>query len=203
MELMKVIATNQMKLAKKVDLMNKRFKQFLSEATTTNPLDFNSLSVKDEPLEDFSAFSIDNPSKAETINSQSGVRTIQSKNSNPFDPVGSRTIPEDEPPLNSKLQAAGIRKTNSLNNMFPEIVGVDEQVKQLEAEMSRNSVPKKVSSVPPPKPPTMEELIQKNLKLKQGIVENPVSKETKKVTRKRKINKKQTETVSKETEKES
>ena len=86
MELMKVIATNQMKLAKKVDLMNKRFKQFLAEATTTNPLDFNSLSVKDEPVEDFSEFSIGSkPRPAEKLTS--GVRTISSKNTDPFDPT--------------------------------------------------------------------------------------------------------------------
>ena len=53
---MKVIAQNQIKLSKKVDLMNKRLKNFLNEAVNTAPIDLNSLSVKEESVEDFSEF---------------------------------------------------------------------------------------------------------------------------------------------------
>lgn len=134
MELMKVIATNQMKLAKKVDLMNKRFKQFLAEATTTSPLDFNSLSVKEEPVEDFSNFSIDSNPKSSTEKLSSGVRTISSRNTDPFDPTW--TSQKEVLQKEEETLPKGVTRTKSSAEMFPEVVGIDEQVKQLEAEMA-------------------------------------------------------------------
>ena len=160
MELMKVIATNQMKLAKKVDLMNKRFKQFLAEATTTPPLDFNTLSVKDEPVEDFSSFSIEEESPKPVEKLTSGVRAITSKNSNPFDPTW--TSQKDAIKKEEEKLPKGISRTKSSEEMFPEVVGIDEQVKQLEAEMAAldRQAPKKPKM--PKKPlPTMEELAMK------------------------------------------
>ena len=192
MELMKIIATNQLKLAKKVDLMNKRFKQFLAEATTTGPLDFNSFSVQEEPVEDFSAFSIGNDSTTnsslQTVNAveQSGsnpsIRTITSKNSNPFDPTW--TSQKEATKIEEEPLPKGITKTKSSTEMFPEVVGIEEQVKQLEAEMAAldNAAPKKPKM--PKKPlPTMEELAAK-MKEPQNTINLPkvVKSKRKKVT---------------------
>ena len=157
---MKVIATNQMKLAKKVDLMNKRFKQFLAEATTTSPLDFNTLSVKDEPVEDFSSFSIEEESPKPVEKLASGVRAITSKNSNPFDPTW--TSQKDAIKKEEEKLPKGISRTKASEEMFPEVVGIDEQVRQLEAEMAAldRQAPKK-PKMPKTPLPTMEELAMK------------------------------------------
>ena len=159
---MKVIASNQLKLAKKVDLMNKRFKQFLAEATTTSPLDFNSLSVKEEPVEDFSAFSIGNETSSVSKPVEkltSGVRTITSKNNDPFDPTWTS---QKEALKEEENLPKGITRTKPSSELFPEVIGIDEQVKQLEAEMAAldNQAPKKPKL--PKKPlPSMEELASK------------------------------------------
>jgi hypothetical protein len=175
---MKVIAQNQMKLAKKVDLMNKRLKNFLSEAVTSSPIDLNSLSVQDTPIEDFSDLSIDSSKKPQL--SGSGVRTITSKNTNPFDPTwtSQKEAVKKEEPL-----PKGINRTKTIEEMFPEVVGVEEQVKQLEAEMKKLSATPKSTVPPPPRPrqPTMEELIQKNLAMQNGLLkpETPLSENVK------------------------
>lgn len=178
MELMKVIATNQMKLAKKVDLMNKRFKQFLAEATTTSPLDFNTLSVKDEPVEDFSAFSIGNDSVKPVEKLTSGVRTITSKNADPFDPTW--TSQKEALKKEEENLPKGISRTKSSAEMFPEVVGIDEQVRQLEAEMAAldRQAPKK-PKMPKQQLPSMEELAVK-IRAEQAQAK-PKAKRTKKV----------------------
>ena len=175
---MKVIATNQMKLAKKVDLMNKRFKQFLAEATTTSPLDFNTLSVKDEPVEDFSAFSIGNDSVKPVEKLTSGVRTITSKNADPFDPTW--TSQKEALKKEEENLPKGISRTKSSAEMFPEVVGIDEQVRQLEAEMAAldRQAPKK-PKMPKQQLPSMEELAVK-IRAEQAQAK-PKAKRTKKV----------------------
>ena len=188
---MKVIAQNQMKLAKKVDLMNKRLKNFLNEAVTSSPIDLNSLSVQDTPIEDFSDLSIDAPKKQL---SGSGVRTITSKNSNPFDPTwtSQKEVAKKEEPL-----PKGISRTKSIEEMFPETVGVEEQVRQLEAEMRKLSAIPKSTVPPPPRPkqPTMDELIQKNLAMQKGLIKPDTSTEVEvKPKKKRTVKTKKEET---------
>lgn len=201
---MKIIAQNQMQLAKKVDLMNKRLKNFLNEAVTTTPIDLSSLSVKEEPVEDLSEFSIEANTAKKTINTSnnvnnSGVRTITSKNADPFDPTWTsqkEAIKKEEP------LPKGINRTKSMEEMFPEVVGVEEQVKQLEEQMRQMNA--KAANLPPPpprpKPPTMEELIQKNRDMQKGLVkpETPPTPEVIKPKKKRATKTKVLETVSNE-----
>ena len=195
---MKVIAQNQIKLSKKVDLMNKRLKNFLNEAVNTSPLDLNSLSVKDEPVEDFSEFAIDKPKKSSSSISAGGVRTITSKNTNPFDPTW--TSQKEAIKKEDEKLPKGIARTKSIEELFPEVVGVDEQVKQLEEEMKRMTPDPRTTPPPPPRPkqPTMEELIQKNLSIQKGLTkpETPTIPEVK--PKKRRTSKPKTETPKEE-----
>ena len=83
--------------------------------------------------------------------------------------------------------------------MFPEVVGVEEQVKQLEEQMRQMNA--KAANLPPPpprpKPPTMEELIQKNRDMQKGLVkpETPPTPEVAKPKKKRTTKTKVLETV--------
>jgi len=198
LELMKVIAQNQIKLSKKVDLMNKRLKNFLNEAVNTAPIDLNSLSVKEEPVEDFSEFAIDDtPKKVTSSSGGVGVRTITSKNNNPFDPTWSsqkETVKKEEEKL-----PKGISRSKSIEELFPEVVGVDEQVKQLEEEIKRMTPDPRTTPPPPPRPkqPTMEDFIQKNMAIQKNlsIPETPVIPEVK--PKKRKTTKTKTDDTSK------
>ena len=198
LELMKVIAQNQIKLSKKVDLMNKRLKNFLNEAVNTAPIDLNSLSVKEEPVEDFSEFVIDDtPKKVTSSPSGVGVRTITSKNNNPFDPTWSsqkEVVKKEEEKL-----PKGISRSKSIEELFPEVVGVDEQVKQLEEEIKRMTPDPRTTPPPPPRPkqPTMEDFIQKNMAIQKNlsIPETPVIPEVK--PKKRKTTKTKTDDTSK------
>ena len=198
LELMKVIAQNQIKLSKKVDLMNKRLKNFLNEAVNTAPIDLNSLSVKEEPVEDFSEFTIDDTSKKVTSSpSGVGVRAITSKNNNPFDPTWSsqkEAVKKEEEKL-----PKGISRSKSMEELFPEVVGVDEQVKQLEEEIKRMTPDPRTTPPPPPRPkqPTMEDFIQKNMAMQKNlsIPETPVIPEVK--PKKRKTTKTKTDDTSK------
>lgn len=187
LELMKVIAQNQIKLSKKVDLMNKRLKNFLNEAVNTAPIDLNSLSVKEESVEDFSEFAIDDtPKKVTSSPDGVGVRTITSKNNNPFDPTWSsqkEAVKKEEEKL-----PKGISRSKSIEELFPEVVGVDEQVKQLEEEIKRMTPDPRTTPPPPPRPkqPTMEDFIQKNMAIQKNlsIPEAPVIPEVKPKKRK-------------------
>ena len=198
LELMKVIAQNQIKLSKKVDLMNKRLKNFLNEAVNTAPIDLNSLSVKEEPVEDFSEFTIDDTSKKVTSSpSGVGVRAITSKNNNPFDPTWSsqkEVVKKEEEKL-----PKGISRSKSMEELFPEVVGVDEQVKQLEEEIKRMTPDPRTTPPPPPRPkqPTMEDFIQKNMAMQKNlsIPETPIIPEVK--PKKRKTTKTKTDDTSK------
>ena len=198
LELMKVIAQNQIKLSKKVDLMNKRLKNFLNEAVNTAPIDLNSLSVKEEPVEDFSEFAIDDTSKKVTSSpSGVGVRAITSKNNNPFDPTWSsqkEAVKKEEEKL-----PKGISRSKSMEELFPEVVGVDEQVKQLEEEIKRMTPDPRTTPPPPPRPkqPTMEDFIQKNMAMQKNlsIPETPIIPEVK--PKKRKTTKTKTDDTSK------
>ena len=48
LDLLKVIAQNQMQLAKKVDEMNNRLQEFFDEATTEPPVDLEEFSIEPE-----------------------------------------------------------------------------------------------------------------------------------------------------------
>lgn len=160
LDLLKVVAENQIQLAKKVDLMNKRLNEFFDEASTEPPMDLGEFSIEKPSIQkqkiskQFEDLVLKEKERRQTktkkkkeANSNIGkVRILKANNSDPYDMSGSteeelknrpKSKPEKIKPTDSvkeKLRKMGM-ELPPLSKAIPEL-GDIEKAKQLEAQIA-------------------------------------------------------------------
>ena len=157
LELLKVIAQNQMQLAKKVDEMNNRLQDFFDEATTEPPMDLDEFSIEPSPVKKTTNKMFDDlVLKEKERRKTKSVTTVKKKvkpnpsiNSNKIriingsdgsnitdEDISVKAEPEKIKPTDSakeKLRKLGM-ELPSLSKAAPELADI-EKAKALEAEM--------------------------------------------------------------------
>lgn len=160
LELLKVIAQNQMQLAKKVDEMNEKLNEFFNEATTEPPMDLNKFSIDSEETrankvaEAFNELvlkekerrkpkatsPVKKKPKADSSINSNKIRIINGSDGSDVldESVTVNAKPEAIKPTDStkeKLRKLGM-DLPSLNKAIPELADI-EKAKLLEAEIAR------------------------------------------------------------------